>query len=289
MGARDHNYGSAEWLERQFRQSDHDPWGHHWRAVERYRYEVILGLIHGALSANEHAKPDRALDIGCSTGHFTALLSTVVPAVTGIDISPTAVARARRTFPGLSFEMVDFPAMPLEPSTYDIVTCLEMLYYLDDAGKRRALHAIDELLRPSGLVVFSSKIGGFPYFSPEALRRLVLEVFDIEVVHLCGSSPFARVEKTLFDLHVRFMKLSALFVDSRAGPAVALGTGALKTFRSVQRIPGGRLAACRALVLSSALIQSGLALRAPAVLADWAAARSRLHRTHTVVVGRKRM
>ncbi len=74
-----------------------DPW---FAGVARYRYQPLKYQI--VLSLLPDRVYHRALDIGCGTGIFSRLLKEQAEQVVGIDISQSAVDRARRDSAGVS-------------------------------------------------------------------------------------------------------------------------------------------------------------------------------------------
>jgi hypothetical protein len=84
--------------------------------------------------------------IGWGEGRFTALLAERVEELVAVDISETALRRARdrcRGCANVRFERLVFSTDPL-PNALDLIVCSEVLYYLKD--KARAL----EDLRQTG-------------------------------------------------------------------------------------------------------------------------------------------
>ena len=51
-------------------------------------------------------------DVGCGPGHVTAHLAGLELEVVGVDASPGMIATARRSHPGLRFEVGTFAALP---------------------------------------------------------------------------------------------------------------------------------------------------------------------------------
>jgi trans-aconitate methyltransferase len=102
------------------------------------------------------------LEIGCGEGLQTEALTGVSRSVTGIDVSPTAIGRARRRLPGVEFAVGDLLSQPWppEPPRFDVVVACEVLYYLSDVP--RTLDRMERLARLGCLVT---------YFSP-AERRI---------------------------------------------------------------------------------------------------------------------
>ena len=182
-------YGSREWLEAQYARSPDDPWGLDWRPCQRIRYQRMLAALAGVAAGRPF---DSIVDIGCATGSFTSLLAGLgtqgAASVTGADIAQSAVDRARLRHPAISFERLDFADCARRwPGSVDLVTCLEVLYYLPDAGRDAALANMKSMLRPRGLLMVSSMIAGAPYLDQAQLTALVgrhLQVVDAGVLPL---------------------------------------------------------------------------------------------------------
>ncbi len=94
-----------------------------------------------------------ALDIGAGTGFFTKILADTGYQVTGLDISPTAVAELKRKFPSLTF--IEGRAQDITGS-YDLITAMAVLFHIvDDADYEEALRKIYAALKPGGTFLFS--------------------------------------------------------------------------------------------------------------------------------------
>ena len=117
--------------------------------------DATLGLLNGHLdnaAAEARRQGDshrpRILDAGCGTGgllmHLDAMGWTA-----GIDLSPTALAFARyRDLPHLAEASVE--SLPFPDATYDLVTCMDVLYHLQVHEDTTALAEFHRVLRPGG-------------------------------------------------------------------------------------------------------------------------------------------
>jgi len=205
-------YGSKTWLESQYAISDGDPWGLDWRPSQQYRYRVMLKTLLEAMPVSASVPPRRILDIGCATGLFTAMLTTLAgdksSAVTGIDVVEDAIIQARRLYPDIEFitMSLDECASRFQASA-DIVTCLEVLYYLAPDQRQKALQKLKKMLRPGGVILVSSMIARRPYMSAVELRNLVGGEFEIIRAGVLYLKPIILVEKSL----VRFKALTGHF------------------------------------------------------------------------------
>src|SRR5262245_42782819 len=71
-----------------------DPWELETSAFERAKYDREIGVL-------ENQRYPRTLEIGCGIGTFTRRLDAISGNVLALDISPTAISRARETGKGL--------------------------------------------------------------------------------------------------------------------------------------------------------------------------------------------
>ncbi|HVH25778.1 MAG TPA: class I SAM-dependent methyltransferase, partial [Vicinamibacterales bacterium] len=82
-------------------------------------------MLHAYLSEIELPRGARALEIGCGTGAVSrALVESLHFDVTGVDLSPVFVARARelgKHLPGLTFVQGDGHSLTLPDASFDLV------------------------------------------------------------------------------------------------------------------------------------------------------------------------
>jgi phthiocerol/phenolphthiocerol synthesis type-I polyketide synthase E len=93
----------------------------------------------------------RVLDVGCGRGGTVALLADRYGAeVTGVDLSPEAVAFCRRTHtqPGIRFEVGDAEHLPFGDESYDAVTNVESSHTYPNL--RAFLAEVRRVLKPGG-------------------------------------------------------------------------------------------------------------------------------------------
>ncbi|WP_334656822.1 trifunctional glycosyltransferase/class I SAM-dependent methyltransferase/polysaccharide deacetylase [Sphingomonas panaciterrae] len=128
-----------------------DPWDYG-NAYEQVKYDRTIELI-----ADKGAqRPRHALEIACAEGRFTAQLAPLCDQITAIDISQTALNRAARRNAGvanITFAQRDVFRDGVD-GRYDLITCSEVLYYMEDvAALRRLTQQIAEALQPGGRFV----------------------------------------------------------------------------------------------------------------------------------------
>ncbi len=117
-----------------------------WRARtprEQVRFAEISRFI------TEHVGPHVAnvLEIGCGEGHHSEHLARMTDHLKGLDVSRTAIERARRRVPSATFDEGQLFDQPWanERGRFGLVTACEVLCYVRD--KKRLLEAIDRVGR----------------------------------------------------------------------------------------------------------------------------------------------
>ena len=105
-----------------------DPWGMS-SEREQHRFEETnrqlgeLGVRFG-----------HVLELGCGEGHQSVHLARIAGRLSGLEVSPKAVARARERVPAATFEagrIEDVPAL-FADQRFDLITACEVLYYTPD-------------------------------------------------------------------------------------------------------------------------------------------------------------
>ncbi|HEX4934448.1 MAG TPA: class I SAM-dependent methyltransferase, partial [Gemmatimonadaceae bacterium] len=99
--------------------------------------------------------PDTVLgDLGCGTGHLTAMVAPHVARVVAVDGSAEMLAAARDRVQGLSnveLHLGDLEQLPLADGLLDAATLSLVLHYVADPG--RAIAEAARVLRPRGRLV----------------------------------------------------------------------------------------------------------------------------------------
>ncbi|MHC4265882.1 MAG: class I SAM-dependent methyltransferase [Planctomycetota bacterium] len=209
-------YGTPEWLEDIFKSNDNDPWGHNFRGVELYRYDLIIRMIEKHVFRKSTINNEfRVLDIGCALGHFTRHLYELNNNLLAIDISKTAIDRARAKFDYIDFRVGSLPDSSLQGSEFGLITCLEVLYYMDEHEQRTFLCAMDSLLKENGTGVITSVIGEKPYFESADLVMLLSEYFEIKYIEYYGSKWYGRFDGLLFDMYKQTDKIQRFLTFNR--------------------------------------------------------------------------
>lgn len=97
---------------------------------------------------------DRALDLGCGIGDFTALLAGAGAGAVGVEVARAALARARARHPALEFRLapIDGP-LPFEDCSFDLAWCSEVIEHVADTA--RWLSEVRRVLAPRGRLALS--------------------------------------------------------------------------------------------------------------------------------------
>lgn len=106
------------------------------RGSDPYRYDASpyeVARLEGMAVALAGRRYTKALEVGAAEGHFTRRLAGMADAVTALELSPVALARARAATQGLAVDFVetDVRAWDGRGGPFDAVVLGEVLYYLD--------------------------------------------------------------------------------------------------------------------------------------------------------------
>ncbi|MGJ4804107.1 class I SAM-dependent methyltransferase [Luteimonas sp. SDU82] len=105
-----------------------DPWNME-SGLEQARFAATNALIERHIG-----RVGSLLEIGCGEGHQTRALRALADEIYGIDVSPTAIERARVRVPEAQFAATDVHQQPWGDARgrFDLVVACEVLYYIKD-------------------------------------------------------------------------------------------------------------------------------------------------------------
>ena len=110
---------------------------------------VTASLLSGNLRANQ-----RALDIGCGTGYSMVWMRErfAFREVVGVDISEKATEFCKsRGLDTVAIASAD--KLPFHAGEFDLVTCFDVIYQLNDERASAAVGEASRVLRPGGLLM----------------------------------------------------------------------------------------------------------------------------------------
>jgi len=123
----------------------------------------------------------RILDVGIGDGHTSVLMALAGAQVTGIEVSPVALARAKTLAQryGVDLNLQEMPGEDLrfENGAFDGILCVSAYHHMD---QERAATEFARVLRPGGRLVM---IDPFATNPPAWLYRRIGQFFSREATH----------------------------------------------------------------------------------------------------------
>ncbi|AJT66602.3 hypothetical protein T261_4966 [Streptomyces lydicus] len=150
--------------------------------IENFRGEFeskALGLaMLGAFAAYVRADGGgRVLDVGSGPGWVTAHLAGLGLEVSGVDLSPEMVARARREHPGVRFEEGSMTALDVADGVLGGVSAWYSLIHIAPEAVPGVLAEFYRVLAPGGRLLLGFQVGEEPSRYAEAFGHRVSLVF----------------------------------------------------------------------------------------------------------------
>jgi SAM-dependent methyltransferase len=131
-----------------------DPWGFESSPYEAAKYAATLAAL---------GRPNfgAALEVGCSIGVLTEKLAARCGHLLAVDISPTALAKARARCAGLAHVSFLERAIPQgwPAGRFDLILFSEILYFLSAAAIRTTAALAASSLAPGGEIVLVNFTG----------------------------------------------------------------------------------------------------------------------------------
>jgi trans-aconitate methyltransferase len=118
---------SAEFFEKKYRENA-DPWDFARSEYERSRYEAIIAALG-------QRRYERAFEPGCSVGELTWRLASHCEHLDAMDISATAIDRAKlrcSRLPNVTLHVGDLPHH-IPQGYFDLIVFSEIGYYFEEA------------------------------------------------------------------------------------------------------------------------------------------------------------
>ena len=134
------------------------------------------------------------LDIGCGTGSLSMVLAELGHQITGIDVSPSMIARARTKAATQGFQAVfhvmDAASPQLSPRLFDVIVCRHLLWTLPEP--KEVLLRWAELLKPNRrLILIEGYWGtGAGLHADEIVQILPASFTSFTLIDLSGNANF---------------------------------------------------------------------------------------------------
>jgi predicted TPR repeat methyltransferase len=131
-----------------------DPWEFATSEYELNRYAAVLRVV-------EERRFRRAFEPGCSIGILTKSLASFCGRVEAMDISPTAVDRARERCWTLANVNISQGALPeaLPEDTFDLIALVAIGYYFPPPVLKRIVHSLSSRLEHGGVLLAEHWLG----------------------------------------------------------------------------------------------------------------------------------
>ena len=218
------------------RTAQQDKWERWWAGLDGTPGEIVweadpadldadLGYFAGSFNP---ALP--VVDLGCGDGRQTRFLAAHFPHVTGTDISPAAIGRARAAGnpPNVTFQVLD---------TRDTDAAARLHNQLGDANVyiRGVLQTLPPASRPSAVQTIAALLGTAGTLFAKELPPEASSYFA-DMTQRYGTPPgLAKVMQTIPPGQITLQELSALFPADRFE---VLNTGTSR-MHTVNSLPGG--------------------------------------------------
>lgn len=144
-----------EYFEEKYK-ADIDPWQFRTSEYERDKYRATIK----SLDKDNYAT---ALEVGCSIGVLTRLLSPRCDSLLAIDASVTAIEAAKSTNDAsVTFRVANLP-VEFPEGSFDLIVLSEVLYYFDESDLARVAKSCSDAIAPGGEIVLCHWLGETDY------------------------------------------------------------------------------------------------------------------------------
>ncbi|MDP9984372.1 ubiquinone/menaquinone biosynthesis C-methylase UbiE [Pseudarthrobacter oxydans] len=117
------------------------------------------GMIEAFASHVTEGPARPVVDAGCGTGRMTGLLASLGVAVSGIDLSAGMIAVARRTSPGLTFEVAELSELPYADTQLGGVFAWYSIIHTPPEDLPRIFAEFFRVLAPGGYALLGFQVG----------------------------------------------------------------------------------------------------------------------------------
>jgi len=93
------------------------------------------------------------LDVGCGVGKTDGFLFQRVGNLTGADVSPASIGRARRENPKVNYEVYDGAVLPFQDASFDAAFLVCVLHHVLPGDRGGLLEDVFRVLKPGGVLL----------------------------------------------------------------------------------------------------------------------------------------
>lgn len=196
-------WGTREWFENmcnaEYADSIGDKWGTRWRGSQKFIYDSRIKILKKLLPK----KKMKILDIGCALGDFTKRVWQLNPEneIFVLDTSKNAINYVSKKYANMRSTVGALPNLPFKGNFFDLVMCLEVLYYLSPDDRIDSLENIKKTLKTDGYLFFSGVLdGGIRYFSEGEIVALISKYFEVERIEYNYAWIYTKIESKFLSL-----------------------------------------------------------------------------------------
>jgi 2-polyprenyl-3-methyl-5-hydroxy-6-metoxy-1,4-benzoquinol methylase len=178
-----------EYFENKYR-ADIDPWQFRTSEYERKKYQATLQSL-------TKPKYETALEVGCSIGVLTRLLSPRCVSLLAVDASATAIEAARAiNGANVTFRVADIPAR-FPAGKFNLIVLSEVLYYFEEADLARVARACTNSIAHDGEIVLCHWLGetDYPLTGVEASEMFARHIKPVMPVRSILHDAIYRLER----------------------------------------------------------------------------------------------
>jgi 2-polyprenyl-3-methyl-5-hydroxy-6-metoxy-1,4-benzoquinol methylase len=167
-----------------------DPWQFRTSEYERDKYQATMA----SLSKDRYAS---ALEVGCSIGVLTRLLSPRCNGLLAIDASATAIEEAKSiNGRSVTFRVANLPA-EFPEGTFDLIVLSEVLYYFDKSDLAQVTRLCSDAISQDGEIVLCHWLGetDYPLTGAEASELFARQIKPVLPVRSVLHDSIYRLER----------------------------------------------------------------------------------------------
>ncbi|HEX9226323.1 MAG TPA: methyltransferase domain-containing protein [Arthrobacter sp.] len=117
------------------------------------------GMIEAFIKQVTEGPARPVVDAGCGTGRMTGLLASLGVAVSGIDLSAGMISVARRTSPGIPFEVAELSELPFADTQLGGVFAWYSIIHTPPEDLPRIFAEFFRVLAPGGHALLGFQVG----------------------------------------------------------------------------------------------------------------------------------
>ena len=186
------------------------------RVADEYVQRIFDELQHKPLDrellerlAREVRPKGIICDLGCGPGHVARYLHEHGATVTGLDLSPAMVERARQLNPAIEFIQGNMLNLPLADGSLAGIAAFYSIIHIPRSDVAQALAEFKRVLEPGAVLLLAFHIGNdtvhldewwdkqvnvdFHFFQPQAMAGY-LAAADLRVEEIIERDPYPDVE-----------------------------------------------------------------------------------------------